>query len=129
MNKKTKIILAGNDESFSKCLAALLQTTSDFEVTGLIASNRKLPEQLKQADADIILFHNESASTDEKELVDSIRSLFPSVKLIVLSDQASHALSAEPASYHLNRNCEIGILFETIRAVNSGSENSRANME
>jgi DNA-binding NarL/FixJ family response regulator len=122
MNKKIRLMLAQDNELFRKSLIALLRTKPEFEITGEARNGKELLEHLKQKETDIVLIDVEMPVMDGKMTLEVLQLRFPSIKVIVLSNQVSYSLTTEfmsrGASCYLTMNCGVDPLLKAIQTVN-----------
>lgn len=123
MRKKIRVAIAESNVLLKQSLVSLLQTNTDFDVTGAVQNGKELLDHIKQKEVDLVIINSDMPFMSGKETLNVLQMRFPAVKAIVLGSQEGHNLTTDFMSIgargYLTLNCEVETLFEAMHAVYS----------
>ncbi len=121
--KQIKIMLADDHQLVREAFASLLNNEPGFEVPASAANGKELLELMKNNLPDLILLDVDMPVMNGMQTLGIIKKRFPDVKVIMLTMHNEpgyiNEFMANGANAYLNKNVEIHILFDAIRAVHT----------
>lgn len=119
------IALVDDHKMFAKGIESLLEDEADFTVKGVFVNGVDLLEFLKFQQVDVILIDLNMPQMDGMDVLKSVKSWAPSVKLVVLSmydDKDIYERSIKMgADAYVLKGSDLDELIYTIRKVHEGS--------
>lgn len=119
-----RVLLVDNQPLFSVGVAAVIEKEPGLRLTGVVSSGKEAMRQLRARPPHVALIHGELPDTLSVELISTIVSRVPQVKIIVIADDrgeslARRALSAGARGYLFN-DLSASDLVDAIRAAHAG---------
>lgn len=119
-----RVFIIEDHEMYLEGLALLLKKQHDIDVVATTLNGTSLLEKLPAVDADILLLDVHLPDIGEEDLVQQIRAIRPSQKIIYLSlmrgTRYIHKLSRYNIQGYVLKNAPIEDLIAAIREVHSG---------
>jgi DNA-binding NarL/FixJ family response regulator len=85
VNKKIRIMIVDDNNSFRLGMQALLKIQPDMLVVGLALNGRKALEMLEKARADLVLLDAEMPGLNGIEVTQRVKGRWPGVKVILMT--------------------------------------------
>jgi DNA-binding NarL/FixJ family response regulator len=122
--KTITLIIADRQELFRQGVSSTLEQNGDIEISEQVSSEQELLSALNTACPDVVLIDINLSPTDKQNLAKSVKQLFPSVAIILLTpqpndDELFQAIRARASGY-LSRNVSPDELVATIRKASRG---------
>lgn len=119
-----RVFIIEDHEMYLEGLALLLKKENDIDVVATTLDGTSLLEKLPTVDADILLLDVHLPDIDEEDLVQKIRAIRPTQKIIYLSlmrgTRYIHKLSRYNIQGYVLKNAPIHDLIEAVREVYNG---------
>jgi DNA-binding NarL/FixJ family response regulator len=122
--KTIKLIIADRQELFRQGVSSALEQNDDIEISGQASSEQELLSAMNSACPDVVLIDINLSPTDKQNLAKSVKQIFPSVAVILLTpqtddDELFQAIKARASGY-LSRNVSPEELVSNIRRASHG---------
>jgi DNA-binding NarL/FixJ family response regulator len=119
-----RVLITDDHEMYLEGLALLLDRQKDIQVIGTTLSGGQLLEKLPHCEIDILLLDLYLPDMEEEELLTSIRSLYPNLKIIYLTlmrgTRYIHKLSRHNIQGYILKNAPMQELLDALEKVHAG---------
>jgi DNA-binding NarL/FixJ family response regulator len=122
--QRIKIIIADQQALFRQGVSSILHQTGDIEISSQAGSDQELMSALNAVSPDVALIDINLSPTEKYDLAKSVKQLYPSVAVILLTlqpndDELFQAIKSRASGY-LSRNVSPDELITTIRRAARG---------
>jgi DNA-binding NarL/FixJ family response regulator len=126
VEKRSKVLIADDNERARKALRALLATRKavgpEIEIVGEAADGRQVVQMVRAHSPDVVLMDAQMPQMDGLEATRQIKARWPEVRIVVVSIYASRRTQAlaAGADRFLSKGCRVEELLEAILDHQSG---------